>query len=82
MVLTVRYFAAARAAAGTDGVVLDVDDTVTLGELETLLGERHPRLAPVLARCSYLRDAAAFCDRDRRLGACSTLDVLPPFAGG
>lgn len=82
MQLTIRYFAAARAAAGAESAVLEVDDDATLGDLETLLATDNPDLARVLERCSYLRDSVALCDRAVRLGRCETVDVLPPFAGG
>ncbi|MEE3849311.1 MoaD/ThiS family protein [Gordonia sp. LSe1-13] len=82
MQLTVRYFAAARAAAGTESAVLEVDTDSTLGELEALLAKDNPDLERVLERCSYLRDSVAMCDRGARLGDCATVDVLPPFAGG
>lgn len=82
MQLTIRYFAAARAAAGTEHHTVEIPDATTLGELEHVLGADNPELARVLARCSYLRDEVAFCDRTRALGPTQTLDVLPPFAGG
>ena len=82
MQLTVRYFAAARAAAGTETVVMDVVPEMTLGDLQATLADGNPDLERVLQRCSYLRDAIAVCDRGVELGACETLDVLPPFAGG
>ncbi len=82
MTLTVRFFAAARAAAGTELTEIVVPDDATLGDLERALSIGQPDLARVLARCSYLRDAVALCDRSRTLGNCTTIDVLPPFAGG
>ncbi|ROZ89386.1 MoaD/ThiS family protein [Gordonia sp. OPL2] len=82
MRLTIRYFAAARAAAGTESAVVDIDADATLGQLESLLAAGNPDLERVLARCSYLRDSIAVCDRGVRLGRCDTVDVLPPFAGG
>ncbi len=82
MTLTVRFFAAARAAAGTDLTEIDVPADATLGDLERALVVDHPDLTRVLARCSYLRDAIAVCDRATPLGDCETIDVLPPFAGG
>ncbi|MCH5643202.1 MULTISPECIES: MoaD/ThiS family protein [unclassified Gordonia (in: high G+C Gram-positive bacteria)] len=82
MRLTVRYFAAARAASGTEHDVVEIDADATLGDLERLLAAEKPSLAPVLQRCSYLRDEVALCDRARRLGTCEVIDVLPPFAGG
>ncbi|AZZ83309.1 MoaD/ThiS family protein [Gordonia alkanivorans] len=82
MNLTVRFFAAARAAAGTEARVVDIDPATTLGDLESTLSAGNPELAKVLKRCSYLRDETTFTDRSQQLGICSTLDVLPPFAGG
>lgn len=82
MQITVRYFAAARAAAGTEHALVEIDEGTTLGDLERILGSGNPDLGHVLARCSYLRDEVALCDRDRTLGHCTTIDVLPPFAGG
>ncbi|MFE0748418.1 MoaD/ThiS family protein [Gordonia sp. NPDC058843] len=82
MQLTVRFFAAARAAAGAEERVVEIDPSTTLGVLEHTLAAGNPSLATVLERCSYLRDEIAFSDRARPLGTCTTLDVLPPFAGG
>ncbi|GAA1481301.1 MoaD/ThiS family protein [Gordonia sinesedis] len=82
MRLTINYFAAARAAAGTETDTVEVDDGATLGDLERLLAHRHPALGPVLPRCSYLRDEIALCDRAAPLSECRVVDVLPPFAGG
>ena len=82
MRLTVRFFAAARAASGTESAVVDIDPAITLGELEELLSAGNTELRRVLARCSYLRDEIAFCDRAAEVGVCASLDVLPPFAGG
>lgn len=82
MHLTIRYFAAARAAAGADTDTVDIDESATLADLERELEHVRPQLGPVLARCSYLRDEVALCDRGARLGHCRVVDVLPPFAGG
>lgn len=82
MRVTIRYFAAARAAAQTHSGVIDLPDDATLGDLERILAADHPELARVLPRCSYLRDEIAMTDRNRELGPTQTVDVLPPFAGG
>ena len=79
-VATVRYFAGARAAAGTN---LESVEAASLDELLTRLGERHgERLSQVLACSSYLVDGLACHDRAAPLAARATVDVLPPFAGG
>ena len=79
--VTVRFFAAARAAAGCDQVA------VAPGLLEQVIEGLHatfPALAAVTPRCSYLVDG--LCARRHEGGpfvaAGSSLDVLPPFAGG
>lgn len=80
--LTVRYWAAARAAAGTD------EEQVTGGlAIDTLIDDlaaRHgDRLSAVLSRCSYLLDGEQVHRNAKRvLPADGVIDVLPPFAGG
>lgn len=80
--LTVRYFAAARAAAGHDEETIRIRPDLTIGELVTHLSERNEHLAKVLKRCSFLRDGVAVRDTEAALGNARTVDVLPPFAGG
>ena len=76
---TVRYFAAARAAAGaTDEQIA----AASLKELVDALAERHPALARILPACSYLVDGLASREPTTALHDASTVDVLPPFAGG
>ncbi|MDZ4269199.1 MAG: MoaD/ThiS family protein [Mycobacterium sp.] len=80
--VTVRYFAAARAAAGAETEMVDLRAGTTVAELVEMLKSRDAELAKVLARCSYLRDGIAVRDMDSVLDETQTLDVLPPFAGG
>jgi sulfur-carrier protein len=80
--ITVRYFAAARAAAGSESEELAVPAGATVGELVDTLGGRSQELSRVLSRCSYLCDGMAVRDKAQPLRAGNTIDVLPPFAGG
>jgi molybdopterin converting factor small subunit len=80
--VTVRYFAAARAAAGTDSETLVVRPGTTVAELVERLAVRGSRLATVLNRCSYLCEGIAVRDEATPLQTGDTIDVLPPFAGG
>jgi sulfur-carrier protein len=80
--ITVRYFAAARAAAGSDSEELTVRPGATVAELVDGLGGRSQELARVLVRCSFLCDGVAVRDQAHLLRAGNTIDVLPPFAGG
>lgn len=79
--ITVRYFAAARAAAGVETEPIDVSGTVD--DAIRAIRERHgAELSRVLDRCSFLLDEVAVRDRGTALTGGATLDVLPPFAGG
>jgi len=81
--VTVRYWAAARAAAG---VAEEPYDAVTLAEALDAVRARHPgELARVLRRCSFLIDGDPVGTRGHetvRLADGGTVEVLPPFAGG
>ena len=79
--VTVRYFAAARAAAGVETELLELSGTVD--DAIRALRERHgTELGRVLDRCSFLLDEVAVRDRTAAMPPGATLDVLPPFAGG
>jgi molybdopterin converting factor small subunit len=76
--VTIRYFAAARSAAG------EATATAQAGTVRELVGEvsaGRPELARVLGICSFLVDG-------ERVGGEAVLvdgavvDALPPFAGG
>ena len=86
-VIKVRYWAAAKASAGTDSDDVPVNGPITLAELRAAAAALHPgtRLAEVLAACSTLVG-------DRPVGTAdpatyviepgSSVEFLPPFAGG
>lgn len=79
--VTVRFFAGARAAAG--GAEKVVPAGLTLAALvDTLTAAHGERMARVLAAASFLVDGVACHDRGAPLPAGATVDVLPPFAGG
>ena len=81
--MTVRYFAAARAAAGVETEVLEVPPGTTLDLLlKTVRATHGDELGRVLDRCSFLLDEVAVRDRDAVLHDGAAVDVLPPFAGG
>lgn len=80
--VTVRYFAAAEAAAGTSEEVVTIRPGSTLEDLIAGLGTGGGPLVDVLRRCSYLCDGIAVRDTSTTLRTGQTVDVLPPFAGG
>lgn len=80
MLITVRFFAGARAAAGTAETKVDA---ATVEELVTQLTNRHGEtLGRVLSVASFLVDETVCHDRRATLPPGASVDVLPPFAGG
>jgi molybdopterin converting factor small subunit len=79
-VVTVRYWAGARAAAGRDEQAVEA---ATLGELLGAIRGSAP-LDRVLEASSLLVDGTAVRrdDAGHPLPAGAVVDVLPPFAGG
>lgn len=88
--MLVRYFAAARAAAGVEEERHDLPDGTSLDGLiaAVLAVERPdppagtPPLGRIIQRSSFLRNEIAVRDHSAALGADDVVDVLPPFAGG
>jgi molybdopterin synthase sulfur carrier subunit len=96
--VTVRYWAAARAAAGVaeerltltgpaDLSTADIGGVpsgeVTVGTVLAEASDLHgPGLARVLQRCSFLLDEVAVHGVHTVVRDGQVLDVLPPFAGG
>lgn len=86
--VTVRYWAAAKAAAGV------AEETLEAGTLAEVIAAALARreqdgqdaaLSAVLARSSFLVDGAAVGSRpahDVVLPDGAVIEVLPPFAGG
>ena len=77
--VTIRYWAAAKSAAG---VAEDQVEADTLDEaLRLAVASRGVALERVLARSSFLVDGVR-ADRSAQLPSGGTVEVLPPFAGG
>ena len=81
-VITVRYFAGARAASGVDEEEVPVTGPQSLPHFADSLAARHGEaLARVLRAASFLVNETTG-PPDRVVEAGATVDVLPPFAGG
>jgi sulfur-carrier protein len=80
---TIRYWAAAKAAAGT---AEEPYRAATLADALDAARARHDaEFARVLRRCSFLVDGTPVGTRDHTavpLPDGGTVEVLPPFAGG
>lgn len=86
--VTLHYWASARAAAGVDQDVLDVDGAVSLSDLKRralALHDDDRRFADVVGTCSVLvgdRPVATNDPDTVMVAPGSTVEFLPPFAGG
>ncbi|QSR32890.1 molybdopterin synthase sulfur carrier subunit [Nocardioides sp. S5] len=85
--VTVRYWAGARAAAGTAEDTFEVVGEVTLAELVRRVLERHPddRMARTVGVCSVLVGDRPVRSQDPATVVVepgSVVELLPPFAGG
>jgi len=86
--VTVRYWAAARAAAGVECDVVPVAEGTTLaGVLDGIrvMHRDRPRLSDVVAVCSVLvgdRPVGKTDPAEVPIRPGDTVELLPPFAGG
>ena len=85
--IEVRYWAAAKAAAGTASDQIEVDGPLTLAAVVRRASELHTgtRLADVLAVCSVLVGDQPVGSQDPEqveVAPGSRVEFLPPFAGG
>ena len=86
--VTVRYWAAARAAAGVEQDVLPVEGGTTLAAVLGEVRRRHadrPKVADVVAVCSVLlgdRPVGSADPAEVPVEAGDVVELLPPFAGG
>jgi len=86
--ITVRYWAAARAAAGVAEDRIPVAESLSVTDIRARALTLHPeaeRLGAVLQVCSVLVDETPLGRRDPAevlVEPGSTVEFLPPFAGG
>ncbi len=86
--VTLRYWAAARAAAGVDSDPLEVTGATSLADLVARAKTLHaatPRFAEVLSTCSVMigdRPVTTEDPAEVNVPPGATVEFLPPFAGG
>ncbi len=87
--IRVRYFAAAKHAAGVAEETRTLAEPTTLEQLASeLVDAAHraspprPELASVLGSCGFFVNEENAVDRTQALHDGDLVDVLPPFAGG
>jgi molybdopterin converting factor small subunit len=86
--VTVRYWAAARAAAGVECDVVPVEGGTTLADVLATVRSLHgdsDRFDGVVAVCSVLvgdRPVRSADPAEVRVSPGDSVELLPPFAGG
>jgi molybdopterin synthase sulfur carrier subunit len=78
--ITVRYFAGAREAAGL--TTEQLGGPTSVAALRSTLTAAHPGLGTVLPKCALLVAGARTTSDEAEIQDGVTVDVLPPFAGG
>ena len=86
-VITARYWAGARSAAGVDEDVFEVTGPVTLAELvgRVLAAHPGPEVARTIGVCSVLLGDRPVSSQEADevvVVPGATVEFLPPFAGG
>ncbi|WP_423922941.1 MoaD/ThiS family protein [Frigoribacterium sp. 2-23] len=84
--VTLRFFAAARAATGLDEQVVTVEGLPRVGaflaSVRPVEGMSAAEFRELLLRCSFLVDGLTTRDRELLVADGAVIDVMPPFAGG
>jgi molybdopterin converting factor small subunit len=83
--VTVRYWAAAKEAAGVPEETFDAETLAAVIAAALARRGENTRLKEVFGRSSFLVDGSAVGGRDAEdvvLPDAAVIEVLPPFAGG
>ncbi|CAM3414423.1 MoaD/ThiS family protein [Nocardioides dubius] len=84
-VVTVRFWAAARAATGCNEERYPLSEALTVAALRALVVARHPDADAVIGVCSVLVNDQPVNGEEaarHRLRDGDAVEFLPPFAGG
>ncbi len=81
MKIRIRYFASLREITGQHEEILTLHEGVTIAEVRTLLIERFPRLASILARCVCAVNRG-YVAADTVLHEGDEVVFIPPMGGG
>jgi len=81
MNVRVRLFAAARQAAGSDWLEVQLSEQATVGQLRRRLAEQSPPLASLLQRATFAVDAE-YAGDTAKIPAGAEVACIPPVSGG
>jgi molybdopterin converting factor small subunit len=81
MIVRVNLFAAAKQAAGTGEVAVEVSPQAKLADVEAALVKLVPPLASIANHARWAVDAE-FASRDATITPESEIALIPPVSGG
>lgn len=81
MQIEVLLFAAARQAAGSDAIEIDVDEGAQASDVLSAVGRRLPELSGLLPSCRLAVDCC-YVSADTVISADSEIALIPPVSGG
>ena len=81
MRVTVRMFAGARDAVGTDHAEVDLPDAATVEQLRAAMHKQLPGLAKLLPNCTIAINEEYAAD-DSPVPGDATIACIPPLSGG
>ena len=81
MKVTVQLFAAARDAAASDSVQIDVSDDARADDVLGALASALPQISDLLPSCRLAIDCC-YASADDAVDANSELALIPPVSGG
>ncbi len=79
--MTIKLFATLKDRAGTNEIQLATTNPLTVGELRTLVGQQHPRLAELVLR-SVVSVNQEFAFNEDVVRANDEVALFPPVSGG
>jgi len=81
--VTVLLFATARLAVGKSEIRWESPpEGVPVGSLIRALGERYPKLEPVLRTCRFVLNGRYVASRTTRVRPGDEFAIHPPYGGG
>jgi len=81
MKVRVRLFAAARQAAGSDRVELELPDGATIGQLRHHLAGQFPQMSALTTQAMFAVDAE-YAPDSREIPPEADVACIPPVSGG
>ena len=81
MQIEVLLFAAARDAAGSDSILIDVRDDPRASDVLEAIGYRLPEISRLIPACRLAVDCG-YVGGDQAVSADSEIALIPPVSGG